>query len=40
MKSTDPLFPYQNFFITARPGMGATKKERGYLQKNTGIFAL
>ena len=24
MKSTDPLFPYQNFFITARPGMGAT----------------
>lgn len=24
MKSTDPLFPYQNLFITARPGMGAT----------------
>ena len=24
MKSTDPLFPYQNIFITARPGMGAT----------------
>ena len=33
MKSTDPLFPYQNIFITARHGMGATKKERGYLQK-------
>lgn len=24
MKSTDPLFSYQNLFITARPGMGAT----------------
>lgn len=23
MKSTDPLFPYQNLFITAPPGMGA-----------------
>ena len=24
MKSKDPLFPYQNLFITARPGMGAS----------------
>ena len=24
MKSKDPLYPYQNLFITARPGMGAT----------------
>jgi len=24
MKFNDPLFPYQNLFITARPGMGAT----------------
>lgn len=24
MKPTDPLFPYKNLFITARPGMGAT----------------
>ena len=24
MMSTDPLFPYQNLFITARPGMGAS----------------
>lgn len=24
MKSTDPLFPYQNLFITARPGMGVS----------------
>ena len=24
MKSNDLLYPYQNLFITARPGMGAT----------------
>lgn len=24
MKSKDPLYPYQNLFITARPGMGAS----------------
>ena len=24
MKLTDPLFPYKNLFITARPGMGAS----------------
>lgn len=24
MKSTDPIFPYQNLFITSRPGMGST----------------
>ena len=24
MKSTDPIYPYQNLFITARPGMGST----------------
>lgn len=23
MKNTDPIYPYQNLFITARPGMGA-----------------
>ena len=33
MKSTDPLFPYQNFFITARPGMGATKKSEDTSKK-------
>ncbi len=33
MKSKDPLYPYQNLFITARPGMGATTLAMNILDK-------
>ena len=33
MKSKEPLFPYQNLFITARPGMGATTLATNIIRK-------
>ena len=33
MNSTDPIYPYQNLFITARPGMGATTLVTNILNK-------